>query len=105
MAVKQHESMPVRYVERPELPEVFADSLHAVTWDGQTLRLEFCVTRYPEAVPAGAAAEAKRFPACRLVLTAPGAAALYNRLQQTVAALTQAGVIGKAPPPQQGGTA
>ena len=99
MAVQQRESTPVRYVDMPEPHEVFADSLHTVVWDGQTLRLEFCVTRYPDAASAGSVAEAKRHSVCRLVLTAPGVAALYNRLQQTVAALAEAGLITKAPPP------
>jgi tRNA A37 N6-isopentenylltransferase MiaA len=44
-------------------------------------------------------AEAKRYPACRLVLTAAAAAALYNRLHQTVAAMAEAGLIAKAPLP------
>jgi hypothetical protein len=102
MVVQQRESTPVRYMERPELSEIFADSVHTIVWDGQTMRLEFCVTRYPDAASVGTAAEAKRYPACRLVLTAPAVAALYNRLQETVAALTEAGVIAKAPPQQVG---
>jgi len=99
MAVQQSESISVRYMEQHEPREIFADSLHAIAWDGQTLRLEFCVTRYPEAASVGTGAELKRYPACRLVLTAPAVAALYNRLQQTVAALAQAGQIATTPPP------
>jgi len=90
------QSMPVRFVDAPNLPETFADSVHNVVWDGQTLRVEFCVTRYPER-PGDKDAEARRYPACRLVLTASGVAALFNRLQQTVAALSEAGVIAKQP--------
>ena len=103
MPVQQRESTPVRYVELPEPREVFADSLHTIAWDGQTMRLEFCVTRYPDAVSMGNAAEAKRYAACRLVLTASGVTALYNRLQQTVSALAEAGVIKVSP--QQTGSA
>jgi|SRR5580658_8899127 hypothetical protein len=99
MAVQQREPTPVRYVDLPEPGEIFADSLHAVAWDGQTMRLEFCVTRYGETASAGAVAEATRYPACRLVLTAPAVAALYNRLHKTVAAMAEAGLIAKAPPP------
>jgi hypothetical protein len=97
MPAQQPQPMPVRYVERTDLPETFADSVHAMMWDGQTLRVEFCVTRYPDATSVG---EAKRYPACRLVLTSPAVAALYNRLHQIVTALTEAGVIGKIPPQQ-----
>ena len=100
MAANQ-QSISTRYVDRTT-PETFADSVHNMVWDGQTLRVEFCVTRYPEAATA-TNAEARRYPICRLVLTAPGVAALYNRLQQTVSALADAGVIGKTPP--QSGTA
>src|SRR6266850_4356959 len=99
MAVQQ-QSAPARYMELPELGETFADSVHTMVWDGQTLRVEFCVTRFAESAPAGGAAETKRYPVCRLVLTAPGVAGLYNRLQQTVTALAEAGVIAKTPPPQ-----
>jgi hypothetical protein len=100
MAVQQQQSVPVRYMELADLPETFADSLHTMVWDGQTLRVELCVTRYPDAAAAGTAAEAKRYPACRLVLTAPVATDLFNRLSQTMSALSQAGVVSqrKAPP-------
>jgi hypothetical protein len=104
MAVQQQQSLPVRYVELADLPETFADSLHTMVWDGQTLRVEFCVTRYPDAASGG---EAKRYPACRLVLTAPVAADLFNRLNQTMATLSQVGVVTprKAEPPQPSGSA
>lgn len=99
---QNQQPMPIRNVDAPGLAETFADSVHNMVWDGQTLRVEFCVTRYPEAPSADA--EAKRIPVCRLVMTAPAVAALFNRLQQTVAALSEAGVISKQPqqpPPQK----
>jgi hypothetical protein len=92
MAVQQQQPGPARYVDRPDLPETFADSLHTMVWDGQTLRIEFCVTRFPEAA---AGTEAKRYPACRLVLSASVAADLFNRLNQTMAALSQAGIVSQ----------
>ena len=95
MAVQQQQPLPVRYMETADLRETFADSLHTMVWDGQTLRVELCVTRYPDAVGGG---EAKRHPACRLVLTAPVAVDLFNRLNQTMAALTQAGVVSQKKP-------
>jgi hypothetical protein len=101
MPVQQPASSPVRNIELPELREIFADSLHTIAWDGQTMRLEFCVTRYPVAAAVGNTAETKRYPACRLVLAASGGAALYNHSQQTVSALAEAGVI-KASPQQTG---
>jgi hypothetical protein len=53
MAVQQEQSMPLRYVELPDLRETFADSVHTMVSDGQTLRIEFCVTRYPALADAG----------------------------------------------------
>jgi hypothetical protein len=92
MAAQQQQSRPARYVDLPDLPETFADSLHTMVWDGQTLRIEFCVTRFPEAA---AGTEAKRYPACRLVLSAALATDLFNRLSQTMSALSQAGIVSQ----------
>lgn len=94
MAVHQQQSRSSLYVDLPELTETFADSIHTMIWDGQTLRVEFCVTRFPE--PASSTTmEAKRYPACRMVLTSTAAVDLFNRLQQTMAALKQAGVVSQ----------
>ena len=68
MVEKQQKPLAVRHVDRPEVMETFLDSLHRIQWDGQSLRVELCVTRSPEPnAPAGA--EANRYTACRLVLT------------------------------------
>jgi hypothetical protein len=97
MAIQQQSSSTtVEYVELPELRETFADSIHTMVWDGQTLRVEFSVTRYPEAPAAG---EAKRYPACRLVLTAAAVTDLFNRVQQTMAALAKSGAASQQRPP------
>ena len=97
MAIQQQASLPTRHVDLPELGETFANSIHAMVWDGQTLRIEFCVTRYPE-TPNAAGGEAKRYPACRLVLTPAAVTDLFNRVQQTIGALTKAGVVSQQPP-------
>ena len=72
-----------------DLRETFADSINNVIWEGQTLRIEFAVTRFSVPTPAGKT-EATRHAACRLVLTAAAAADLANRLQRTIAALKDA---------------
>ena len=97
----QQPSLQIRYVDLPEVRETFADSIHTVVWDGQTLRLELCVTRFPNPTPS-AQMEATRYPACRLVLSATAAADLANRLQQTLTALKDA--AAKAPAGRSGGT-
>lgn len=91
-----------QYVDRPEVSETFADSVHRIQYDGQTLRLEFAVTRLDEHKPP-AAATATRYPACRLVLSNAAAIDLMNKMQQITAGLIKAGVLKAEPPP--GGTA
>jgi hypothetical protein len=81
-----------QYIDRPELAEVFADFVHRIQFDGQTLRFEFGVTRLEEQ-QASAAATANRYPSCRLVLSAAAAVDLMNKMQQITASLVKAGVL------------
>lgn len=85
----------IRYVDRPECQEVFADSVTQVYFDGQSLRLEFGVTRLDEIKP-NTPITGRRYPAQRMVLTPMAAVDLINRMQQVAAALTQAGVLKPA---------
>ena len=96
------------YVDRPELAETFADSLQSVSFDGQSVRLEFCVTRFAEPKQQNTLT-GKRYPACRLVLTPGAAVDLINHLQRLTAAFVQAGMLkpdaskpGPAPAPSPG---
>jgi len=81
-----------RYVDRPELAETFADSINALLFDGQSLRIEFGVSRVDE-MKSNAPVRGRRYPACRLVLTPTAAIELINRMQKIASALTQAGVL------------
>jgi hypothetical protein len=87
----------VRYVDRPECEETFADSVTQVYFDGQTLRLELCVTRLDELKP-NTPTTGRRYPVQRLVLTPNAAVELINRMQQVANALTQAGVLKSSGP-------
>jgi hypothetical protein len=89
---KKAPAVKFEYVDRPELPEVFADFVHRIQFDGQTLRFEFGVTRIEEQQPP-AAPTGKRYPACRLVLSATAAVDLMNKMQQITASLVKAGVL------------
>ena len=40
-----------RHLDRPDLEETFADSITGLCFDGQTLRIEFAVSRIDEAKP------------------------------------------------------
>jgi hypothetical protein len=91
----------IRYVDRPELGEVFADCVSGLLFDGQTLRLEFGVTRLDEVKP-NTPISGRRYPAVRVVLPPAAAVELINRMQQIAAALAQAGVVRNTPRPADG---
>src|SRR5271163_4756301 len=86
----------IRYVDRSDMEENFADSITGLIFDGQTLRIEFGVTRFDDVKP-NAPISGRRYPACRLVMPPAAAVDLINRMQQIAAALTQAGVVKAAP--------
>jgi hypothetical protein len=88
----------IRYLDRADMEETFADSITGLIFDGQTLRIEFGVTRFDD-VKANTPISGRRYPACRLVLPPAAAVDLINRMQQIAAALTQAGVVKAAPRP------
>jgi len=88
----QRQQVTLRYVDRPECAETFADSIHGLSFDGQSLRIEFAITRMDEVKP-NSPMTGRRYPACRLVLPPGAAVELINRMQQIAAALTQAGVL------------
>jgi hypothetical protein len=86
-----------QYVDRPEVEETFADFVQRIQFDGQTLRIEFCISRLEDqqasAPPAG-----KRYPACRLVLSVGAGVDLINKMQQITANLIKAGVLKQDTP-------
>ena len=88
----------IRYIDRADMSETFADSVTGLIFDGQTLRIEFGVTRFDEMKP-NAPITGRRYPACRVVLPPAAAVDLINRMQQVAAALTQAGVVKQAQRP------
>ena len=87
----------IRYVDQPECPETFADSINNVFFDGQTMRIEFGITRMDE-LKQGQQLSGRRYPACRLVLPVGAAIELINKMQQTANALQQAGLVKPAAP-------
>jgi hypothetical protein len=88
----------IRYLDRSDITETFADCVTGLIFDGQTLRIEFGVTRFDE-VKANTPLSGRRYPACRMVLPPAAAVDLINRMQQIAAALTQAGVVKTSPRP------
>jgi hypothetical protein len=88
----------IRYIDRPECTETFADSINHVYFDGQSLRIEFGITRLDDVKP-NTPVTGRRYPAQRMVLTPGAAVELINRMQQVGSALAQAGVLKPAPKP------
>ncbi len=87
----------IQVIDRPEIDETFIDSIGAVIFEGQALRIEGCVTRFASSEPAGPLT-AHRYTSCRLVL-APGAAVeLMNQLQTIANQLVKAGVLKQTEP-------
>jgi hypothetical protein len=95
-AAAERPAAQIRYLDRADMEETFADSVSGLIFDGQTLRIEFAVTRFDE-MKSNAPITGRRYPACRLVLPPAAAVDLINRMQQVAAALTQAGVVRAAP--------
>jgi hypothetical protein len=95
-AAPERQQASIRYLDHPDMTETFADSITGLIFDGQTLRIEFGVTRFDEVKP-NTQITGRRYPACRLVLPPAAAVELINRMQQIGTALTQAGVVKPTP--------
>jgi hypothetical protein len=100
-AAGNQRQVTLRYIDRPDCAETFADSIAHLSFDGQSLRIEFAVTRMDDAKP-NEPMTGRRYPAVRLVLPPGAAVELINRMQQIAAALTQAGVLRQNPPAAAG---
>jgi hypothetical protein len=92
------------YMDRADCLETFADTVTGLSFDGQTLRLEFAVSRMDD-VKQGAPMTGRRYPVTRLVLPPLAAIDLINKMQQIAQALTQAGVVKQNPAPAPGAPA
>ena len=79
----------MQQIDRPELQEIYVDSLGGVRFDGQSLRIDGCVTRYQRSDQSGNVT-ARRYTACRLVLAPAAAFDLIRQLQWILAELQKA---------------
>ena len=92
----EQQTPQIQQVDLPELSETFADSIDSVFFDGQTLRINFGVTRFdqPQQPPS---TTARRYPCCRLVLTPRAGVELMNQIQKLMTGMIQAGVLKAVP--------
>jgi len=93
---KQSPQPPIPYVDRPEVSETFADSIHLIGFDAQGMRIEFCVTRMEKPKP-GSPPTGKRYTICRLVLPPNTGIELADKLKNLVSLMEKEGVIKKPP--------
>jgi hypothetical protein len=84
------EALNFEFVDLPQLAETYADSIQTLFFDGQNLRVVFCASRLEEP-KGGGRPLGKRYPTCRLVLSAQGTLDLINRIQKISAALARDG--------------
>lgn len=84
--------MEIQHIDVPGVNETFADAVHELAFDGQTFRIELCVTRMnANGGNAADAASGKRYTTCRLVLPTATALDLSRKLSRVFsAALKQA---------------
>lgn len=106
MATTPKDAPKLRYEDRPDLLETFVDNVQRMTFDGRTLRIEFCVARYDDPTPENPRS-GRQIPICRLVLDLDGAVDLFNKINNLQSALETRGVIRKnapapAPAPKAG---
>lgn len=87
----------LRYEDRVDLIETFADNVQRMTFDGRTLRVEFCVARMDELDPKAKKKTGRAVPVVRLVLDLDGAVDLFNKVNSLQAAMQQIGVIKSEP--------
>jgi hypothetical protein len=94
----QRERRPVTIqdLDRADLEEIFPDSIIGLICDGETLRVEFGVTRLDKK-KANSAITARRYPVCRLVLPLAAAVDFINRMHQIAPALTPTGAVKSVP--------
>ena len=88
----ERSQIKLEHIDRPELGETFADSISAVHFDGQTLRITFGVTR-PQQPQPSQPGTVFRYPVCRLVLTSAAGVELMNQMQKLKEGLVKAGVL------------
>ena len=83
----------LRYEDRPELSETFADTVQRMTFDGRTLRIEFCAVRMDEPDAKAKKRTGKPVPVSRIVLDPDGPVDMLNKMNSLQAALKSSGVI------------
>ena len=86
----------VEYVDVPEISETFVDTVQDMMFDGQTFRIQFCVTRMDEPREKDAPISGKRYTVCRVVLPPSAALDLSTKLGRVLSTMMKQGAARKA---------
>lgn len=86
----------IEYVDVPAISETYADTVRAMMFDGQSVRLELCVTRMDEPTKGASELTGKRQTACRVVLPLSAALELSSKLGRMMSTLAKRGAEQKA---------
>jgi len=87
----------VQVIDRPDLPEVFCDAVGLSTFDGNSIRVELCVTRLNPPKPPEPPT-ARRYVAARLVITPEASVDLWNQLSGMVRVMEEKGMVRREAP-------
>jgi hypothetical protein len=88
----QPQQIQMRYVDRPEISETYADLLGRVYFDGITLRMEFVVNRLDDSQP-GQQGTGRAVTTARVVIPLPGMVDMLGKLQTIMKQLQAAGMV------------
>jgi hypothetical protein len=82
---------PQKYVDLPELSEIYANGLRIMLFDGHSFRIELTATR--PCLPAPNKHELEIYPAARLVLSPAIAIELRDQLSNLISLLQEQGTL------------
>jgi hypothetical protein len=88
-------SPKIQDVDVPSISETFADSVRGLMFDGQSVRLELCVTRIDDPKSGNGEFTGRRQTACRVVLPLNAALELSNKLGSMLTTLAKHGAERK----------
>lgn len=86
----------IEYVDVPSVSETYADTVRGMMFDGQSVRLELCVTRMDEPKKGNVQLTGKRQPTARVVLPLSAALDLSQQLGRMMTTLAKRGAERKA---------
>ena len=82
-------SPKIQDVDVPSISETFADAVRGMMFDGQSVRMELCVTRMDEPKNGEGQLTGKRQTACRVVLPLSAALELSSKLGSVLSTLAK----------------